>query len=620
MGSIPTHFRISRQVVADLQTIRPDEDWEHYYLGNFLTDISQLRDPYACMHAKHSVVDDSSALWGWLRSIIALPWANDVLGEAKPESQRYGALCAYLRELAYVATHLVFSDSSPIHLAGASSNAVDQMFGGTPPSIQADELDRAFAAGMTQYYPHEHLDFPPYYDPGVEYTRNSGPLAAPRLIAYLDEYLDYLAGSLAALELDWLRARPRSRTDAARHDVVRRLGHALHAVEDFYFHSNFAECHQWLRLFTALGGGAADPAPHCLDGTVDDPSSVLLRRRMLRRLRYPAFARAPGGGTAPDRFWDDPSLSSSQDATALVYTGGFGTTDVYHSLKSGLGLLELVNLQAGLVTGLPPGSTPPAKEPIALWQLASDADTRRRAAQETDYKTLLVNRSNRQLFGTCQERITAARQAGLLSKEMADGLTRAVDIDFQIMIRNRRVGGVNRFLIEFLTTLQQALDENAAAVAEANARADSIQDTDTLTKASAETIGTHSLMAKDDDAEGPMRRVCIESAKHASRSIARLLVRRINRNTDPREGLDWPAILRHFVRYPNPSPASWESAIAAGVVRGSVPDSDRIADQPEARLLGPGNRPEELTRLRTGRRQADLEQRYHLMEEITDRR
>jgi hypothetical protein len=619
MGSIPTHFRISRHVVAGLQTIHPDEDWEHYYLGNFLTDLSQVRDPYACMHAKRAAVGDGSGLGDWLKAVIALPWANDVLGEARPEAQRYGALCAYLQELAYTATHLVFSESSPIHVVGGGAAAVVvRTLGGTPPSIPVDELNRAFTAGMTQYYPHEHLDFPPYYDPGLEYTRNSGPIVAPRLIAYLDEYLNYLAGSLAALELDWLRARTRSRTDPARHDVVRRLGHVLHAVEDFYFHSNFAECHQWLRLFTTLSG--TDPGPHCLDGTVDDPSSVPLRRRMERRLRYPSFDRTGVGATPPDQYWDTPSASRSQDAATLVYTGGFGTLDVYQSLKSGLNLLDLMSLLAPQVASLPSLSSPPDTKPIVVWQLASDPNARRQAAQDANYKMLLINRADRQLLFTCRERITAALQAGQLNKEMADGLTRAVDIDYSVMRRHRLVGGVSRFLIEFLLTLQQALDANEAAVAEADARADSIRDTDTLTKASAEIIGTHSLMAKDNDEEGPMRKVCTEFAKHASRSLATLLVRRIDRNPDPRLGLDWPSILHHFLRYPNASPGSWESAIAAGVVKDTVPTSDRIADQPEARLLGPANRPEELTRLRTGQRQAEMEQLYHRMEAITDRR
>lgn len=107
----------------------------------------------------------------------------------------------------------------------------------------------------TQYYPHDHLDRPQTQssEEPVNYRSEiaNGPLTAnatqrPDLYLYLREDIQIAAGRLAEVERIWaqeqfdLSGPPRPR-DSTWHLALAQFGRALHAVEDFFAHSNFVE-------------------------------------------------------------------------------------------------------------------------------------------------------------------------------------------------------------------------------------------------------------------------------------------------------------------------------------------------------------------------------------------
>lgn len=119
----------------------------------------------------------------------------------------------------------------------------------------------------TQYYPHEHLDRPeilppqepPVFSPGrqtfeypfrLAYGKQSGTRSPrkkergePDLYSYLRDHIEMTAGLLAEVDLEFRQAIPKgiSDDDPKWHITLAKLGHALHQVEDFFAHSNWAE-------------------------------------------------------------------------------------------------------------------------------------------------------------------------------------------------------------------------------------------------------------------------------------------------------------------------------------------------------------------------------------------
>jgi hypothetical protein len=614
MGSVSTHFRISRQVVSQLTAVRPDENYSYLFLGNFLTDLSQVRDPYACIHAKRAVLQAAGPLGAGTKT-----WMAELLGQAKA-GKRYGALTQFLADIARAFTHLAFADDSPAR--SGTALALEHAFGGPLPGpLPPAEVDRVLDGALTQYYPHEHLDFPPYYDPALEATRNTSPAVPPqgRLIAYLTEQQQYLVEELTKTELAWLAASGLG-TVQQRNDALRRLGHLLHAVEDYYFHSNFAELHQWQRIRRAapappivlpapLPGTQGTPpvSPflllHDLDGSIDQTTDVALRRRFARRLRYPVFSRG-SGSTSTAEYWDGPSRDASNDAALLVLTGGFGGKDIFHSLRGGLEI-------AGLV--LNPTSD------LALERLVASTDERRKAAADADYRDKLIAQHAKQLAnGSYDKRIDRAAADGKLSPAMASALSDAFRIDTALQRKHWALNGVGGFLIRILCQLQDELDRSDRQVAALDGDATSIFAEATDNGTSAETIGSHSLLAKDTDEERPMRQAALALAEYASGSIAVLLARRVTSDRDSSHGLDWDSIINHFLRYPLIAPGSWESAIITAVNQRQLPDPGKVTDRPDFQPIGSGATLAKLQVLRKGRKTAELEQYYRKLEALED--
>jgi hypothetical protein len=623
MGSVLTHYGITGYVADQLAAARPGENYTYVYLGNFLTDLSQVRDPYACIHAKAAVLQGMrfAGVLGVVASTRAGAWLADLLGQARPASRRYGALTQFLALMARAGTHAVFAADSPLRtgrwplLAAALSHLADP--------LAPEEVDRVLSDALTQYYPHEHLDFPPYYDPAGENVRNAprgaaGPAAPGRLIAYLAEQRQYLVEELTRTEVAWLTVSGRG-TAAQRGDVLRRLGHLLHAVEDYYFHSNFAELHQWQRVqraappspFTLPGipdAGAPPVSPmlllHGLDGSADSATDVALRRRFARRLRYPAFSRDGAGVASTATYWDGPSTTTSGDASRLVLTGGFGGNDLFHSLAGGLEIAAMF---------LDPESD------LVLVKLVANVGERRKAAADDAYQDTLVETHAKQLAtGSYRKRIADKYAHGDLSPAMADALAGAFAIDAGLQREHGFLAGVGGFLIRMLCRLQQELDASELRVETLNGDMMSILGEATDNGSSAETIGTHSLLAKDTGKEKPMRKTAVALAAYASASVATLMARRVTSDRDASRSLDWDSITAHFLRYPVLAPGSWESAVIAAVNADRNPDPAAITDRPDFAPLGRGATAAKLARLRAGGKRAELEEYYRKLEALED--
>ncbi len=341
MGDIGTHAEITKFMIAQAGRVVPATeipvaDYAFVELGNFLTDVSQFRDPPAFHRAR----EQARGTAGFGGKIFGSDgWVREVFG--RKEGPLHGALPEMMRLFMEGATHVVFDDDALPKVGGLveqvtqSGPSVLLAHGIAPAAVTA-----ALASNFTQYFPHEHLDSLPL--PSGELTRHRQrgefQVGSRGLMGYLEWYLQYLSEGLAGLEADWLqaRARPGGITAAERQRMLLQLGHLLHAVEDYFFHSNLPELYAWAAARAARPATGPGPQPErsalieaALAQTRVPATSVPMRRVLDRRLRYPAYEAD-----------DALSTRTSDDATGLVYTGGFGQTDVWHTLGGALEALE----------------------------------------------------------------------------------------------------------------------------------------------------------------------------------------------------------------------------------------------------------------------------------------
>ena len=170
MGDLATHGSIAEKVMAVLEHDGPkdangitQDDYIFFELGNFLTDVSQLRDPPSWMAARKKVWDKAREKhYAWtLKNIADL---DEYLPELLGTPGVHGKLPQFLREMAYLIGCEKF-----VNAPGSS--------------MTAKEYDRIYRKidkepnykGFTQYWPHEHLDFPP----GLTATQ-SGTATGPK--------------------------------------------------------------------------------------------------------------------------------------------------------------------------------------------------------------------------------------------------------------------------------------------------------------------------------------------------------------------------------------------------------------------------------------------------------
>ena len=362
MGELRRHAEIMAHCQEAMRKIRPEEDYTCLELGNYFTDVSQFRDPYAQMLGKREVWGQAMSdipvlkfipVVGIVASELILSlavdldeWIDQVFGVPEPADKRFGKLSQYFEHAVHGLTHLIFADNIPQQPYWEQQ--LRKKMGNHEP-LPAAELERLWDKFYTQYYPHEHADFPPYVLYGEHRPNHRLYRIGSRHISnYLEEYIDTLAEELSKIEEAWKKDKNLVKSHPARHDILARLGNAMHCVEDYFFHSNYLELHLWNELRRGRPKTeteeqfrqffVANVAKHYLpkvpssDPTPDDrfePSKTHQLRAHMRRLRYPLYL--PVNTLDPE---------ASESALPFLYTAGFDKKDLFHTMAGALEGIE----------------------------------------------------------------------------------------------------------------------------------------------------------------------------------------------------------------------------------------------------------------------------------------
>ncbi|MCC6495978.1 MAG: hypothetical protein IT193_06925 [Propionibacteriaceae bacterium] len=615
MGDISTHAEITEFSVAEAKrfistTDIPDSDYTFLELGNFLTDVSQFRDPPAFHRARDRARAEAQSQSMFAGMAGADNWVRDVFGRrAGPVN---GGLADLMAGLMQAFTQLLF-DNDGLPLLGSALGLIGT---GTRPAlipahgIPPAEVSAAISAHYTQYFPHEHLDFPPTHRPlPTHRTDRIFQRQSRGLIGYLEWFTQYLSEDLSKLELEWATARARGITATERKDFLIRLGHLSHPIEDYFFHANLLDLYQWRDVLAANSSlSPSVPAElntlidRSLTGTSLAPTSVPLRRILARRLRYPVWT----SNTAL-------STSTSEDASDLVFTGGFGDADVSHTLG---GALEAIEGKLAVL----PSALDPRRSRLVLIRMLLSASERQAMISAGNLDAVRATHLAQLRAGDYPTEITRWESSGLICTHAAARLRTAFAGDRTISERHSGTfvtfPGPGAILLTMLEQVQRERDASAAAKARLNGRSASIYGQATNNTASAEHIGTHSLMSKDSSRSEPMRPEAVAFAKHAAASIITTMLRRIYSPAPVTEGVDWDSVLRFYLRQVAPSVSGpWENEVLDGVRRGAAQARvDAVHQQPAFSLLGPALDPAKLAARRVGATRAALEAYYRSFE------
>lgn len=660
MGDLHRHAEIARHVIDACAKLRPDEDYVCIELGNYLTDVSQFRDPFAHMYAKRQVWSQSKSTGAlfWLGLIPVFgtlaveaildfaidldEWIDRLLGKHKPAGKRHGEFAGFMTQVIRGVTHTLFAEGAP--KAGDLRARILPQIDGLALLPEA-ELDRLFAKHFTQYFPHEHSDMPPYVLYGEHRPNHRLYRRGPRgLSQYLEEYVDSLAESLAKLEVDWKAASTKPRSDPSRHDVLVRLGNILHAIEDYFFHSNFLELQLWHSLRRGRPSTETDAeyqkwfVDHVREQwlpqdpvaaakeLVDDkwrPSQTQLLRTFMRRLRYPAYRPV----NALDTGTSLPSLDH-------LYTGSFDKKDLFHTLTMALESMETplrqiqgieVVVPKSVVEGVVPAAkaAPLRDSPLVLIRSAFNRAFRLKMGKDEDFLGEQLEKHAKQLAsGVYPTSIDELKTKGYLNTTAASAWRQAVAIDQDLEKFGERTPGTAGFLMTFLAKGQAEVEDSRRRSRGFDTARDfgqgNVLDMRTSNGATGEHIGMHALMSKDTSRSHPMHEETRRVARFASMAVASLLVAEVSTTSSTAVGLDWDVIVRHYLRFPAGKANMWESQVLEYFrTHGVDPTYDQIPDQVrQPRATGAA-----LTRLarrRTGTVRSDLEKRYIALEERID--
>lgn len=615
MGDISTHAEITEHTVAEAKrfistTDIPDAEYTFLELGNFLTDVSQFRDPPAFHRARDRARAQAQSQSVFAGMAGADDWVRDVFGRRSGPVN--GGLADLMAGLMQAFTQLLFDDDglpvlgAGLGLLGTGRRPALIPAHGIPPA----DVSRAITAHFTQYFPHEHLDFPPTHRPlPTHRTDRIFQRQSRGLIGYLEWYLQYVSEELSKLESEWATAKAGGITPAARQDFLIRLGHLSHPIEDYYFHANLLDLYQW-RDVRAANPALSPSVPaelntlidRSLAGTSLSSGSVPLRRILHRRLRYPVWST----NTAL-------STTASEDASDLVFTGGFGDADVSHTLG---GALEAIEAKIAAL----PSAVDPRTTHLVLIRLLLSASARQAMISGGTLDAMRTTHLAQLRAGDYPREIARWQGAGLLCSHAADRLRAAFAGD--LTISNRHSGnfvtfpGPGAILITMLEQVQRERDASSGAKSRLDGRAASMYEEGSANGATAENIGTHSLMSKDTRRSDPMRAEAVGFAKHAAASVVTTLLKRVYSPAPLNEGLDWDSLLRFYLR-PVAPPVSgpWENEVLDGVRRGAAqPRVDAVAQQPGFSRLGPSLDAAKLAARRSGTTKDGLEAYYRSFE------
>ncbi len=335
----------------------PDARLDAFYLGNWLTDVSQVIDPKALERFAavepdiHKAIDEKIETLLNGVYVVENSLFKPIISFFDPQKE-IAKLHPRLRDLVSGVIHNVLRSSgnkpSLFYQLAQSGLLLKGYFkfvhpeeSQKPPRMDLNAYVAVFDAMFTQYYPHEHFDrpekrpsTPPISSgqlPEYDYRPFSGPGAslpgAPDLYTYLREDIQVIAGLLTELDLTWASpflALPKNASSIGDDSIafnigLAKLGHALHAVEDFFAHSNFIE-----HVATVVG-----------DDMLPQFYEYRYSSRFWKRLkRYSHLSMA-----------QDWRLLASED---YVVTGYFDAADTINSLGHFIwdGLLGIADLEA----------------------------------------------------------------------------------------------------------------------------------------------------------------------------------------------------------------------------------------------------------------------------------
>ena len=239
-----------------------------FYLGNWLTDVSQAVDPVAYAAGAAKVDSFINGLKSMVDEIRSLSLYQTGLGLHVINDADVVAAMEKVKTQLSEAVHLLLLDAkngrnSPLAQAMRSVFLAVGYFKFVhpegPSTMGYKAFLEVFKQRYTQYYPHEHLDRPQILpaDPlaaavyadvvaGKTRSKNGNVSLSPDMYAYLRDDIEIAARLLAEVDYKWASKvfKPGQSVDDTTVDWnmnLAKLGHALHAVEDFFAHSNFIE-------------------------------------------------------------------------------------------------------------------------------------------------------------------------------------------------------------------------------------------------------------------------------------------------------------------------------------------------------------------------------------------
>ena len=263
-----------------------------FYLGNWLTDVSQAIDPVAIATLR---VGFRNAMYAIIIEVES--WSASLPNFTHFELNQLRNGLNEQRVKADEAINSLAGSGSASPLADAVRSALFvigyRKFVHPASPSQPARMDylsfKSIVRGrFTQYFLHEHVDRYPG-DPN-DRSRYSGRLApgtnaptgtgtgaanlSPHQYQYLVDDIKITAGLLADIDLHWARIHFGPLRNIRDQNVdwntfLAKLGHAVHAVEDYFVHSNYVELalSSWSAGSTYLPSEPSIFSPHVADSS-----------------------------------------------------------------------------------------------------------------------------------------------------------------------------------------------------------------------------------------------------------------------------------------------------------------------------------------------------------------
>lgn len=600
-----------------------------FYLGNWITDVNQGVDPVAYEGGRTKLLNAYDYTLGSIQK--ALSAATDV-----PILQSIPGIRKANQGLKDIRIQLV--NALEAIRGGRSSDMGKALFKifkvkgyykfshpeqrGGPMRMRYNVYRHVFHNRFTQYYPHEHLDrFPGELDANGGYSNKlakrsrtidgppgTGSRLAPHLYYFLCDDLEIVAGLLAEIDMKWARdtftknsSKWQSDEDPEWNLWLAKLGHAVHACEDFFAHSNFVE--------QAIGDPVTPQRksmPRMSDGnqflktlgfdttSTDSTGPWMIFRRRLKRLNGYRDAQGVWRYHTDMMFFDWQTLPEEDH----VVTGYFDFTDTFFSLK-----------HVGEEILGPPASGAQTSPPLSHYVEEGVKFTKLMRAICYGVERRSLKRGDRELT-----QAAAKRDAEALLKEFANShpdphvREAAASVDGKLPaeaatdIRNEFLDGVGLMLkhssgsyslftaIIFWMDLQANLLRFGEAIGELvpDLMPDWIKEwwKEKVTKPVSQSImeftgryriGSHSLIAKDYEWENSVLDQIYSRAMNCAKAVHWYVIRTMTRAVQPKElpvcradkdeeravntvnsrhWIDWLELIEFFLRHPYGQPQS----------------------------------------------------------------